>query len=187
MPKNYNLKELILENLDGKELSKKSLLESIRKGSERSTSDKTLNESLMSLLKERKIYITNYDFSIYEGIKRIQSIKPDGIVFGMMKTDFVEIETLIKQLESRDVNLVQNASSKLKRNFRIKIDELRSRGGFDLDEDVDTTFNKTIFYIYSQPEEQKRILINKFAWSLSNEDGSTDLFMDIYDYMDSQK
>jgi len=141
----------------------------------------------MSLLKERKIYITNYDFSIYEGIKRIQSIKPDGIVFGMMKTDFVEIETLIKQLESRDVNLVQNASSKLKRNFRIKIDELRSRGGFDLDEDVDTTFNKTIFYIYSQPEEQKRILINKFAWSLSNEDGSTDLFMDIYDYMDSQK
>jgi len=187
MPKNYNLKELIIERLDGKELSKKTLLESIRKGSERSTSDKTLNESLMSLLKERKIYITNYDFSIYEGIKRIQSIKPDGIVFGMMKTDFVEIETLIKQLESRDVNLVQNASSKLKRNFRIKIDELRSRGGFDLDEDVDTIFNKTIFYIYSQPEEQKRILINKFAWSLSNEDGSTDLFMDIYDYMDSQK
>ena len=186
MPKNYNLKELILENLDGKELSKKTLLESIRKGSERSTSDKTLNESLMSLLKEKKIYITNYDFSIYEGIKRIQSIKPDGIVFGMMKTDFVEIETLIKQLESRDVNLVQNASSKLKRNFRIKIDELRSRGGFDLDEDVDTTFNKTIFYIYSQPEEQKRILINKFAWSLSNEDGSTDLFVDILNNMDSQ-
>ena len=80
MPKNYNLKELILENLDGKELSKKTLLESIRRGSERSTSDKTLNESLMSLLKERKIYITNYDFSIYEGIKRIQSIKPDGIL-----------------------------------------------------------------------------------------------------------
>jgi len=25
MPKNYNLKELILENLDGKELSKKTL------------------------------------------------------------------------------------------------------------------------------------------------------------------
>jgi len=49
----------------------------------------------MSLLKEKKIYITNYDFSIYEGVKRIQSIKPDGIVFGMMKTDFVEIKLFL--------------------------------------------------------------------------------------------
>ena len=186
MPKNYNLKELILENLDGKELSKKTLLESIRRGSERSTSDKTLNESLMSLLKEKKIYITNYDFSIYEGVKRIQSIKPDGIVFGMMKTDFVEIKTLLKQLESKDVNVVQNASSKLKRNFRTKIGEIKSRGEFNLSDDLDTIFNKTIFYIYSLPEEQKRILINKFAWSLSNEDGSTDLFVDILNNMDSQ-
>jgi len=186
MPKNYNLKELIIESLDGKELSKKTLLESIRKDSERSTSDKTLNESLMSLLKEKKIYITNYDFSIYDGVKRIQSIKPDGIVFGMMKTDFVEIETLLKQLESNDVNTVQNASSKLKRNFRIKIDEVKSRGEFNLKEDIDTIFNKTIFYIYSQSEEQKRILINKFAWSLSNEEGATDLFIDILDYMESQ-
>ena len=187
MPKNYNLKELIIESLDGKELSKKTLLESIRKGSERSTSDKTLNESLMSLLKEKKIYITNYDFSIYDGVKRIQSIKPDGIVFGMMKTDFVEIETLLKQLESNEVNTVQNASSKLKRNFRIKIDELKSRGEFNLREDIDTIFNRTIFYIYSQSEEKKRILINKFAWSLSNEEGATDLFIDIFDYMESQQ
>jgi len=186
MPKNYNLKELIIECLDGKELSKKTLLESIRKDSERSTSDKTLNESLMSLLKEKKIYITNYDFSIYDGVKRIQSIKPDGIVFGMMKTDFVEIKTLLKQLESKDVNVVQNASSKLKRNFRTKIGEIKSRGEFNLSDDLDTIFNKTIFYIYSLPEEQKRILINKFAWSLSNEDGSTDLFVDILNNMDSQ-
>jgi hypothetical protein len=186
MPKNYNLKELILESLDGNELSKKTLLESIRKGSERSTSDKTLNESLMSLLKEKRIYITNYDFSIYDGVKRIQSIKPDGIVFGLMKTDFVEIETLIKQLESNDVNTVQNASSKLKRNFRNKIYELKSRGEFNVRDDIDTVFNKTIFYIYSQSEEQKRILINKFAWSLSNEEGSTNLFDDIIEYMESQ-
>ena len=186
MPKNYNLKELILESLDGRELSKKTLLEDIRKVSERSTSDKTLNESLMSLLKEKKIYITNYDFSIYEDVKRIQSIKPDGIVFGLMKTDFVEIETLIKQLESNDSNEVRNASSKLKRNFRNKIEDLKSRGSFQMVEDVDTLFNKTIFYIYSQPEDQKRILINKFAWGLSNEEGSTDLFGDIIKYMESQ-
>ncbi len=186
MPKNYNMKEIIIELLGARELSKKELLENIRKKSERSTSDKTLNESLMVLLKENKIYITNYDFSIYNGVKRIQSIKPEGIVFGLMKTDFVEIETLIKLLENDDVDVVRNASSKLKKNFRNKIDDLRSRHSFEMDEDIDTLFNKTIFYIYSQTEDQKRILINKFAWSLSNEEGSVDLFEDILNYMEAQ-
>ena len=37
MPKNYNMKEIILELLAGKELSKKELLENIRKESLRST------------------------------------------------------------------------------------------------------------------------------------------------------
>ncbi len=186
MPKNYNMKEIILELLAGRELSKKELLENIRKESERSTSDKTLNESLMVLLKEKKIYITNYDFSIYNGVKRIQSIKPEGIVFGLMKTDFVEIETLIKLLESDDVEVVRNASSKLKKNFRNKIDDLKSRDSFEVEEDLDTLFNKTIFYIYSQTEDQKRILINKFAWSLSNEEGAVNLFEDILNYMEAQ-
>ena len=34
--------------------------------------------------------------------------------------------------------------------------------------------------------DQKRILINKFAWGLSNEEGSTDLFGDIIKIMESQ-
>ena len=185
MPKNYNMKETILELLANRELSKKELLDFIRKNSERSTSDKTLNESLMVLLKEKKIYITNYDFSIYNGVKRIQSIKPEGIVFGLMKTDFVEIETLIKLLESNDVGVVRSASSKLKKNFRNKIDELKSRDSFEVEDDLDTLFNKTIFYIYSQTEDQKRILINKFAWSLSNEEGAVNLFEDILNYMEA--
>jgi hypothetical protein len=185
MPKNYNMKEMILELLEGRELSKKELLETIRKQSERSTSDKTLNESLMILLKEKKIYITNYDFGIYDDVKRIQSIKPEGIVFGLMKTDFVEIETLIKLLESNDVDEVRTASSKLKKNFRNKVDDLKSRSSFEVYDDIDTLFNKTIFYIYSQTKDQKRILINKFAWSLSNEEGSVDLFEDIINYMEA--
>lgn len=186
MPKNYNMKEIILELLDGRELSKKELLEEIRRESERSTSDKTLNESLMTLLKEKRIYITNYDFSIYNDVKRIQSIKPEGIVFGLMKTDFVEIETLIKLLESNDVDEVKTASSKLKMNFRNKMEELRLRESLFRDEDLDTLFNRTIFYIYSQSEDQKRILINKLAWSLSNENGSLDLFEDLLNFMDNQ-
>ena len=51
---------------------------------------------------------------------------------------------------------------------------------------LDTLFNKTIFYIYSQTEDQKRILINKFAWSLSNEEGAVNLFEDILNYMEAQ-
>lgn len=187
MPKNYNIKEMIIDLLDGNELSKKELLESIRKKSERSTSDKTLNESLMMLLKEKKIYITNYDFKIYDGVKRIQSIKPDGIVFGLMKTDFVEIETLINMLESNNIEDVRYASSKLKMSFRNKIEELKSRNSYSREDDLDTLFNKTIFHIYSQPEDQKRKLINKLAWSLSNETGSVNLFEDILNYMETQE
>jgi hypothetical protein len=186
MPKNYNMKEIILELLDGRELSKKELLEEIRRESERSTSDKTLNESLMTLLKEKKIHITNYDFSIYNDVKRIQSIKPEGIVFGLMKTDFVEIETLIKLLESNNVDEVKTASSKLKMNFRNKIDELKFRESYVKNEDLDALFNRTIFYIYSQSDDQKRILINKLAWSLSNENGSLDLFEDLLNFIDNQ-
>jgi len=186
MPKNYNMKEIILELLNGRELSKKELLEEIRRESERSTSDKTLNESLMTLLKEKRIYITNYDFSIYNDVKRIQSIKPEGIVFGLMKTDFVEIETLIKLLESNDVDEVKMASSKLKMNFRNKIDELKFRASFVQNEDLDALFNRTIFYIYSQSEDQKRILINKLAWSLSNENGSLNLFEDLLNFINNQ-
>jgi hypothetical protein len=186
MPKNYNMKEIILELLNGRELSKKELLEEIRRESERSTSDKTLNESLMTLLKEKKIYITNYDFSIYHDVKRIQSIKPEGIVFGLMKTDFVEIETLIKLLESNDVDEVKIASSKLKMNFRNKMDELKLRESYVKNEDLDALFNRIIFYIYSQSEDQKRILINKLAWSLSNENGSLDLFEDLLHFIDNQ-
>lgn len=186
MPKNYNMKETILELLDGRELSKKELLEEIRRESERSTSDKTLNESLMTLLREKRIYITNYDFSIYNDVKRIQSIKPEGIVFGLMKTDFVEIETLIKLLESNDVDEVKVASSKLKMNFRNKMDELNFRESSIKNDDLDALFNKIIFYIYSQSEDQKRILINKLAWSLSNENGSLDLFGDLLNFIDHQ-
>jgi len=74
----------------------------------------------------------------------------------------------------------------LKKNFRNKIDDLKSLNSFEVHEDLDTFFNKTIFYIYSQSVEQKRILINKFAWSLSNEEGSVDLFEDIINYMEAQ-
>ena len=47
MPKNYNLKELILQLLSEGELSKKELMMEIRRESDNPVSDKTINESLM--------------------------------------------------------------------------------------------------------------------------------------------
>ena len=55
MPKNYNLRRLMLEMLDRKELSKLELFDEVRRESEISRFDKTLNESLMSLLKENEL------------------------------------------------------------------------------------------------------------------------------------
>ena len=150
MPRNYNLKELILKALDEKELSKKELLANIVTNSETNVSDKTFNESLMSLLKNGKICIIGYDFGIYEGIKRIQSIRPDGIIFSLVKTDYFEIEILIKQLGSSDVDTVKNASYKLKRIFRNKLEELAKNGIKINDESADTLFNRIIYYIDSQ-------------------------------------
>ncbi|EKQ52009.1 MAG: hypothetical protein B655_2019 [Methanobacterium sp. Maddingley MBC34] len=188
MPKNYNLRKLILEILENDELSKKRILEVIRSKSGIGTSDKTFNESLMALLREGQIYIADYDFTIYNGVKRIQSIRPEGIVFGVSRMDFVEIETILKQMESKDHEDVYRASKNLKRIFRRKIDELQSEGGsLNNPNGADSLFNQTIFYMNSLSEEQKRALRNKLAWSLSNNKGSLELFKSIVSFVESQE
>jgi hypothetical protein len=186
MPKNYNLRRLILEVLESDELSKRKILETIRSRSGVGTSDKTFNESLMALLREGQIYIADYDFSIYDGVKRIQSIRPEGIVFGVSRMDFVEIETIIKQMESNDHEEVYKASKNLKRVFRRKIDEVQVEGNLKVENGADTLFNQTIFYMNSLGEEPKRNLRNKLAWSLSNNKGSLDLFKSIVSFIESQ-
>lgn len=187
MPKNYNLRKLILEVLENDELSKKRVLEVIRSKSGIGTSDKTFNESLMALLREGQIYIADYDFTIYDGVKRIQSIRPEGIVFGVSRMDFVEIETILKQMESKDHEEVYKASKNLKRVFRRKIDELQSEGTFNNPNGADTLFNQTIFYMNSMGEEQKRSFRNKLAWGLSNNKGSLELFKNIVSFVQSQE
>ncbi|CEL25123.1 hypothetical protein [Methanobacterium formicicum] len=186
MPKNYNLRNLILDILEGDELSKKQILEAIRSKNGIGTSDKTFNESLMALLREGQIYIADYDFTIYDGVKRIQSIRPEGIVFGVSRTDFVEIETILKQMESNDHEEVYRASKSLKRIFRRKIDEVQKEGDTKFRIGSDTLFNHTIFYMNSLGEEPKRSLRNKLAWSLSNNKDSLELFKNIVSFIQSQ-
>jgi len=186
MSKNRKLKELTLKIIGENELSRKKLLEEIRKQS--NISDKTLNEILMSFLKEGKIYITGYDFDVYNGIKRIQSIKSDGIIFGIIKTDPLKIGLLISQLESNDSEKVKEASHKLRIIFRGKMDEIEIIDPSENANIKNTTllFNKIIYYLHTQPQDQKNVLKNKLAWSLSSEEGSTDLLKSLISYIKSQ-
>ncbi len=186
MPRNYKLKELILQTLDEKELSKKELLGYIMRNSHMNISDKTFNESLMNLLKDGKICMIGYDFGIYQDVKRIQSIRPDGIIFSLVKTDFFEIESLIKKLGSGNEEEVKNSSYKLKRIFRNKIKELEDEGILVEMESADTLFNRIIYYIDSQPEKQKKILTTKLAWSLSDVEGEDNFLEDILKYIKAQ-
>lgn len=183
MSKNRKLKELTLKIIGENELSRKKLLEEIRKQS--NISDKTLNEILMSFLKEGKIYITGYDFDVYNGVKRIQSIKSDGIIFGVIKTDPLEIGLLLNQLESNDSEKVKEASHKLKIIFSGKIDEINSSEDINIQNST-LLFNKIVYYLNTQPQDQKIVLRNKLAWSLSSEDGSAHLLKSLISYIKSQ-
>jgi hypothetical protein len=194
MPRNYKLKESILHALDEKELSRKELLGYIMRNSKMNISDKTFNESLMTLLKDGKVCMIGYDFGIYQDVKRIQSIRPDGIIFSVVKTDFFEIESLIKKLDSGNEEEVKNSSYKLRRIFRNKIQELEEEGILKDEntesllggESVDTLFNRIIFYIDSQPEKQKKILTTKLAWSLSDVESEDNFLEDILKYIKAQ-
>lgn len=81
MSKKYNVKSLILDLLSENDLAKHELLRRIRTTYGLSISDKTLNESLVKLLRDSNICVIGYDLSIYDGAKRVQSLKSDGIIF----------------------------------------------------------------------------------------------------------
>ena len=187
MPKNYYLKELILESLSENELSKKEILERVKSSSNVGASDKTFNESLMTLLQEGKIYIAGYDFNVYSGVKRIQSIRSEGIIFGLSRMDFVEIETLLKQMESENLEESNRASSSLKRIFRRKLTDVQQQGKMNFSNTSDVLFERTIYHLNSQDEESRRSFRNKFAWGLSNNQGSLELFENILSYLVSQE
>jgi len=178
MPRN-NLRELTLEVIQENELSKRKILGVLRKKSGRSVSDKTLNEILMSLLKEEEIYITGYDFNIYNRMKRIQSIKADGIVFGQIKNNHLEVGFLLNQLESKDPVEVKESLNKLIIIFRRKVEESNE---IEI-KNINLLFNKIMYCINNQAKDQKTVLINKLAWSLSSEDRSGELLKSFISYI----
>ena len=81
MPRKYNIDQIILRLLADHDLSRQDIAEKIRETLNRPVSDKSINEALMKLLEDRRIQVVDYDLSVYNDVKRIQSIKSDGIVF----------------------------------------------------------------------------------------------------------
>lgn len=125
MPKMYNVRELILEMLEEKDLSVEAISRGVRKKLDEKILDKTINEALMSLLKERKIEIIDYDFKVYNG-KRMQSIKMEGITFSLTKNSTFEIELLLRELESNDLKRAMKSYKMLKRKFKNKMKDIEA-------------------------------------------------------------
>ncbi|MGC9517343.1 MAG: hypothetical protein ACP5C3_06580 [Methanomicrobiales archaeon] len=181
MPKKSNLKNMVEKLLEDKDLSKKELNYQLKEVYNKNFSDKTLNEVLVKLLKEEKIDLVGYDLSIYDGMKRIQSLKPDGMIFGSLKIDKIEIEVLFRKLDSENLETVKNAHSKLRKIFlnrlkNVKLIEILKKCDITINDDL---FDDLIYYINSKDLEQKRTLIEKLIWALTNREDSDKIFSQI--------
>lgn len=161
MPRKYNIDSLIVNILEGGDLSRTRIVDRVRSELDVSVTDKTINEALFKLLKGKKVAVTGYDLSIYDGVERVQSLKPDGIIFGLVQRTPVEINLLIRKLESESLNESESALSKLRKLFEKKTDEM--------DIDVDGIFSMIINEILSLDSDQKRIISQRLAWALSDE------------------
>jgi len=181
MPKKSNLKKTVLKVLEEKDLSKKEINLELKEVYNKNFSDKTLNEVLVKLLREEKIDVVGYDLSIYEGMKRVQSLKPEGMIFGSVKIEKLEMEFLFKKLESEDLETIKKAYTQLKNIFfkRLKSVEKTDylkKYDININEEI---FENLIYYINSQELEQKITLKEKFIHALSNKEDSDKLLAQI--------
>ncbi len=127
MPKNYKLKESIMNVLKKGEMSRGNLLKNVRDALENRVSERTFNEALMTLLKDNAVEISGYDFSIYKGVKRVQSIKMDGLIFNLVtEDDPIKTISSVKKLGSNDCEKIGEAYKDLKRMFKKRMYEINT-------------------------------------------------------------
>ncbi len=180
MPRKYEVHHLITKFLDEQDLSRIELLKLVREELDLPVTDKTLNESLIRLLRENKISVIGYDLGIYEGVSRVQSFKPNGIVFTKVNTDPVEIEFLLKKLDSDDLEEVKSALHKLKILFQIKLDLILSQKNPDKGNEL---FHKIIAYRNNQVSDRKRKFTQNLAWALSDQKDSPEILKHILKFL----
>ncbi|KAF5089339.1 hypothetical protein [Methanobacterium aggregans] len=171
METEQKVRDLIIETLEKKELSKKQILNEVSARTNREISSKALNENIMHLLREEKVEIVGYDFNIYEGKKRIQSIRSDGVVFSLVKRDIINMNLLLKKFGSDIPEDSMEACYQIKRAMNQKLQTMN-----DPNLNLNRFFNKTYLFLNSQDEVHRRKLISKLAFVLSNEEGSDEMF-----------
>ncbi|MDI9615559.1 hypothetical protein [Methanothermobacter sp.] len=176
MPRKYNIDRVILEILQDGDLSRAEIVDRIRSRIEFSVTDKTINEAIFKLLKASRITVTGYDLGIYNGVDRVQSLKPDGIMFGLVQRDPLEMNLLIRKLESENLHESESALNKLRKIFRAKTAKI----GVDA-EDI---FGMIINEILSLDPDQKRIMTQKLAYALSDEDDAHEQLRHLITYFE---
>ncbi|MDI9623959.1 MAG: hypothetical protein QFX38_03620 [Methanothermobacter sp.] len=174
MPRKYNIDQIILRLLADNDLSRQDIAEKIREILDRPVSDKSINEALMKLLEDGKIQVIDYDLSVYNNVKRIQSIKSDGIVFALTRKDPFEIGILFKKMESEDAGEAERAYRKLKQLFKAK---MVLAGMKDY-----TLFNRMIREILILDSTNKERIIRRLSWALSDERNSIEEFKRLIQY-----
>ena len=176
METEQKVRDLIIETLAKKELSKKQILDAVCARTNREISSKALNENIMNLLKEEKVEIVGYDFNIYEGKKRIQSIRSEGVVFSLVKRDIVNMNILMKKFGSDIPEDSLEACYQIKRAMNRKLQNMN-----DPNLNLNNVFNKTYLLVNSQDDTHRRKLTSKLAFVLSDEEGSDEMFKQMMD------
>jgi len=176
MPRKYNIDRVILEVLQEGDLSRVELGERIRSEIGFAVTDKTINEAIFKLLKASRITVTGYDLGVYDGVERVQSLKPDGIVFGLVQRDPVEMNLLIRKLESENLHESESALNKLRKIFMTKTGELGV--------DAEGIFSTIVNEILSLDQDQKRIITQKLAYALNDEDDAPEQLRHLITYFE---
>ncbi len=111
MSKKSIYKSEIELNLKKSSLNLENLYKNVTNLNTFKSSGKQFYGALMDLLNNNKIGILGYDFNVHNvKDERIQSFKKEGVVFEWVKTDQIEIFTLLNQMnESSDLEKSKKA------------------------------------------------------------------------------
>lgn len=127
-------------------------------GSAWPSEEKTYKEAVMELLRDNKIQIIGYDFSVYSG--RMQSIKGEGLVFSLVKKTFVEIFPVIDRLDKSTEEDAKNVYDELFKRFKIKNEEYENEQ-FRKYEELESKIQiKPLKDFYDKIEKKQSDIIN---------------------------
>ncbi len=131
MVKKMHRDDILLDILSESPLSVKEITDKYKK--EKDTANpQTIDEGLLKLLKDKKIYLIKYDFALDEELrpgKRKQGFLREAYVFGSTKKSFLYLRALLNKILDLDFNIsykkLGDTYKELLAIFRIKLDKIR--------------------------------------------------------------